>query len=308
MTSLTNVTSTSIGQFADVLDPEIDAKFKATVKNSTDSDKIKTFNVDFTVSDKQIENAVFLLKGQGKPLTVENLAAAIAEDVLNGIDWANTGLQDRRDVMVKESLAALTEALKTEISPYFDVALGKLKTETPSTGTTGGSSSSSHSTGGTGSSSGSTGSTGSTSSSGSSSGSSGLSSIAQQAMASGDFATAIMAIQEERVSLLNEVIQQNIMSMDANNQKIKDARDRLIAKRNELKNTPDNTDNKDKREDLELDIANIQAEIDNLSTNSQSDTIKLQGLINKQNQALEMWTNLVQKMSDVMNKIVGNFR
>ncbi len=135
-----------------------------------------------------------------------------------------------------------------------------------------------------------------------------MASVVQQAMASGDFATAIMAIQEQRVSLLNEVIQQNIMSMDANNQKIKDARDRLIAKRNELKNTPDNKDNKDKREDLELDIANIQAEIDNLSTNSQSDTIKLQGLINKQNQALEMWTNLVQKLSDVMNKIVGNLR
>ncbi len=304
MTSLTNVTSTSIGQFADVLDPEIDAKFKATVKNSTDSDKIKTFNVDFTVSDKQIENAVFLLKGQGKPLTVDNLAAAIAEDVLNGIDWANTGLQDRRDVQVKESLAALTEALKTEISPYFNAAVSKLQTETPAAAPTVVAISTSYSTSGSGSS----GSTGSTSSTSSSSKTDGLSSIVQTAMASGDFATAIMAIQEQRVSLLNEVIQQNIMSMDANNQKIKDARDRLIAKRNELKNTPDNKDNKGKREGLELDIANIQAEIDNLSTNSQSDTIKLQGLINKQNQALEMWTNLVQKMSDVMNKIVGNFR
>jgi hypothetical protein len=52
----------------------------------------------------------------------------------------------------------------------------------------------------------------------------------------------------------------------------------------------------------------FKMEIDKESSNSQLDMIKLQGLINKRNQSIEMMTNMLQKFHSVMEKIVGNMR
>jgi hypothetical protein len=76
------------------------------------------------------------------------------------------------------------------------------------------------------------------------------------------------------------------------------------------------TDNKD--EPLTFKLAgdgklqqlmeHFKMEIDKQSSNSQLDMIKLQGLINKRNQSIEMMTNMLQKFHSVMEKIVGNMR
>jgi hypothetical protein len=55
-------------------------------------------------------------------------------------------------------------------------------------------------------------------------------------------------------------------------------------------------------------IDNIKTQIDTLSSSSQLDMIKLQGLINKRNQGIEMLTNLMQKFQQTNNTIVGNMR
>jgi hypothetical protein len=53
---------------------------------------------------------------------------------------------------------------------------------------------------------------------------------------------------------------------------------------------------------------NLKTQIDKESSNSQLDMIKLQGLINKRNQTVELMTNLLQKFSQLQEKIVGNIR
>jgi hypothetical protein len=55
-------------------------------------------------------------------------------------------------------------------------------------------------------------------------------------------------------------------------------------------------------------VDNVKTQIDTLSSSSQLDMIKLQGLINKRNQGIEMLTNLVQKFQQTNNTIVGNMR
>jgi hypothetical protein len=62
------------------------------------------------------------------------------------------------------------------------------------------------------------------------------------------------------------------------------------------------------KEEAQTLIENIKTSIDNLSSSSQLDMIKLQGLINKRNQTIEMMTNLMQKLQKTNDAIVGNMR
>jgi hypothetical protein len=76
------------------------------------------------------------------------------------------------------------------------------------------------------------------------------------------------------------------------------------------------TDNKDEPLTFKLSgdgklqqlFEHFKMEIDKQSSNSQLDMIKLQGLINKRNQSIEMMTNMLQKFHSLMEKIVGNMR
>ena len=49
----------------------------------------------------------------------------------------------------------------------------------------------------------------------------------------------------------------------------------------------------------------IKSEIDDLSSSSQLDMVKLQGLINKKNQSVELMTTIQQKDSSLMDKLIG---
>jgi hypothetical protein len=63
------------------------------------------------------------------------------------------------------------------------------------------------------------------------------------------------------------------------------------------------------RDDAYQDLMdNCKNRIDQLSSSSQLDMIKLQGLVNKRNQAVEMMSNMLQKFSQLTDKIVGNMR
>jgi hypothetical protein len=55
-------------------------------------------------------------------------------------------------------------------------------------------------------------------------------------------------------------------------------------------------------------MESVKTQIDTLSSTSQLDMIKLQGMINKSNQSVEMMTNLVQKFAGTKDKIIGNMR
>ena len=55
-------------------------------------------------------------------------------------------------------------------------------------------------------------------------------------------------------------------------------------------------------------ITNMQSKIDELTSNDQLDMIQLQSMVSKQNNSIEMVSNLQNKFSGLKDKIVGNMR
>ena len=118
-------------------------------------------------------------------------------------------------------------------------------------------------------------------------------------LAQGDIEGAFMLVQTNRTLSLDRQIAERLKELQARNDEIKNLNDRLAAI-----NKPDKDLEPEERERK----VQLRGQIDKLNADSQLDTIKLQSLINKRNQALEMLTNLLQKFQKVLDSIVGNMR
>ena len=59
---------------------------------------------------------------------------------------------------------------------------------------------------------------------------------------------------------------------------------------------------------LDAAVQQLKSTIDSLSNSQQMDMLRLQSLSNKRNEAFEIMTNFVKKMSDNRGSIVGNMR
>lgn len=118
-------------------------------------------------------------------------------------------------------------------------------------------------------------------------------------LAKGDIEGAFMLVQTNRTLSLDRQIAERLKALQARNDEIKDLNDRLAAI-----NKPDKDLTPEERERK----VQLRGQIDKLNADSQLDTIKLQSVINKRNQALEMLTNLLQKFQKVLDSIVGNMR
>ena len=118
-------------------------------------------------------------------------------------------------------------------------------------------------------------------------------------LAKGDIEGAFMLVQTNRTLSLDRQIAERLKELQARNDEIKTLNDRLAAI-----NKPD----KDLTDPERERKVQLRGQIDKLNADSQLDTIKLQSLINKRNQALEMLTNLLQKFQKVLDSIVGNMR
>jgi predicted nuclease with TOPRIM domain len=123
---------------------------------------------------------------------------------------------------------------------------------------------------------------------------------------SGGIETVMMTVLTNRTNTLNEVVAGQVADMQQRNKDIAAKQDTLMKEREKLAKL--DPDDKDKYNEQQTKIENIKTEIDQMSSSSQLDMIKLQGLINKTNQSTEMMTNLLQKFSGVLDKIIGNMR
>lgn len=63
-----------------------------------------------------------------------------------------------------------------------------------------------------------------------------------------------------------------------------------------------------KRNDIEAAVTKVKGQIDSLGNSQQMDTLRLQSLSAKRNEAFEQMTNWIKKMQDVRNSIIGNWR
>ncbi|WP_028879843.1 hypothetical protein [Terasakiella pusilla] len=67
-------------------------------------------------------------------------------------------------------------------------------------------------------------------------------------------------------------------------------------------------DTKHNKGEWDVNIEHIKTHADSLNSTSQLEMIRLQSLMNKRNQAFEMASNVMNKLSGVMDKIIGNMR
>ena len=151
----------------------------------------------------------------------------------------------------------------------------------------------------------------------------------------------IMALQLERSNILDSQIKDQMGDMQKRNEWLKDANAALAELR---KNRPtsesgswgnygsftksdgstanthkwmddngiaiENTANDDTGQQGEFDAAinNLKSSIDTVNSQSQMDMVRLQGLMDKRNQAFDMMTNTLSKTAKSMDGIIGNMR
>lgn len=62
------------------------------------------------------------------------------------------------------------------------------------------------------------------------------------------------------------------------------------------------------QKDMDTCIENLKSSIDSANTNSQLDMVRMQGLMDKMNQATEFMTSWISKNDKTMDSIIGNIR
>ena len=147
-----------------------------------------------------------------------------------------------------------------------------------------------------------------------------------------DYATLVLALQLERVDLLDKQLASQAQEIDARNKAIAKANDFLNEARNVATKSTDTApstgspalrqflvDNKIPfgnggnpltllKPEWDAVIQGIKNLTDKLNSQSELDFIRVQNLNNKREQALELTTNSLQKDSKIKNDIIGNTR
>jgi hypothetical protein len=126
---------------------------------------------------------------------------------------------------------------------------------------------------------------------------------------SGDIEGAVMLLQTTRAKSLESQLGTEIKAMQARNAQIKLLNEKLNAKQEEFsKMDPENKDQRDLRAQRQKAISDLKTEIDGLNSESQINMIRVQGLVNKRNEAFDMLSNLIGKFQKTIDGIVGNMR
>ncbi len=64
----------------------------------------------------------------------------------------------------------------------------------------------------------------------------------------------------------------------------------------------------EKADQLDTQINQLKDQINTLGSSQQMDMLRMQSLMNKRNEAFDLMTNFIKKMSDSRSSIMGNMR
>ncbi|BBI31174.1 hypothetical protein [Cohnella abietis] len=143
-----------------------------------------------------------------------------------------------------------------------------------------------------------------------------------------DLETALMAVQNNRASLLESQLKDQIASVQAQNEKVIKLNQLLGVINEELGKLPSDAKADyavqlaDKgalftamamaiphtKEELQSLLGQIKAQIDSASNSQQMDMLRLQSITNKRNEAFDLMTNFITKMQESRSSIIGNMR
>ncbi|MEK4354198.1 hypothetical protein MKX41_25705 [Paenibacillus sp. FSL R5-0475] len=144
-----------------------------------------------------------------------------------------------------------------------------------------------------------------------------------------DLETAMMAVQNNRASMLEDQLKDQIASVQAKNETISKLNQLLGVINEELAKFPSGAEANaavkladDKgamftamsmaipqtKGQLENLLGQIKSQIDSASNSQQMDMLRLQSLTNKRNEAFDTMTNFIKKMQDSRSSVIGNMR
>jgi len=144
-----------------------------------------------------------------------------------------------------------------------------------------------------------------------------------------DLEAAMMAVQNNRASMLEDQLKDQIASVQAKNETISKLNQLLGVINEELAKLPSGAEANaavkladDKgamftamsmaipqtKGQLENLLGQIKSQIDSASNSQQMDMLRLQSLTNKRNEAFDTMTNFIKKMQDSRSSVIGNMR
>ncbi|WP_342471579.1 hypothetical protein MHH70_11850 [Metasolibacillus sp. FSL H7-0170] len=118
-----------------------------------------------------------------------------------------------------------------------------------------------------------------------------------------DIETALMMVQSQRTSLLDEQLKSQIENVQQRNEDIAVLNEQIA-----LLNQEAATANSTRQAELAQQINELKAQISTLGNSQQMDMLRLQSLNNKRNEAFDVMTDFVKKMQDSRSSIINNMR
>lgn len=144
-----------------------------------------------------------------------------------------------------------------------------------------------------------------------------------------DIETALQAVQQDRAQLLENQLKDQMAAVQQNNETIAELNNLLselsgvrgqsaadghyalsdsITGKLAADGLADSSKKDYTPEELDQVIQSIKGKIDSLSSSQQMDMLRLQELSNKRNEAFDMMADIIKKMQDSRNDIIGNIR
>ncbi len=105
-----------------------------------------------------------------------------------------------------------------------------------------------------------------------------------------DLENALLAVQSQRAGLLEDQLKNQLEQVQVRNAEISKLNERLSTCKNEEER------------------ALIKQQMDTLANSQQMDTLRLQSLSNKRNEAFDTMTNFIKKMQDNRSSAISNMR
>lgn len=105
-----------------------------------------------------------------------------------------------------------------------------------------------------------------------------------------DLENALLAVQSKRAGLLEDQLKNQLEQVQVRNAEISKLNERLSTCKNEEER------------------ALIKQQMDTLANSQQMDTLRLQSLSNKRNEAFDTMTNFIKKMQDNRSSAISNMR
>ncbi|GLC90538.1 hypothetical protein [Lysinibacillus piscis] len=126
-------------------------------------------------------------------------------------------------------------------------------------------------------------------------------------LSSMDLETALMMVQQQRANLLESQLKGQVDAIQARNAQVAELNTQLGALQVAKSQAQANKDEK-KVTELDTQIQMLKSQIDAINSSQQMDMLRMQSLTNKRNEAFEVMTNFIKKMSDSRSSILGNMR